>query len=414
MEKTTNKYELALSYAHKDEPIAAMISEEFRNIFQDRFFKDTIHSHELSSAEDFKKRLRYLFSVSHYAVILYSPNYQNGEFAQVERKAITETYGRKENRRFFIVNIDDTPVKEKSLTGLTYILLPVKSKTEAEIKKRIKEIVHKQIKRHIIQETLSDFGNSYGISVRTLFAEGNTPIWEPQYNWNLFTTEFINTESRKLKSEYTWNDLWYYVKADFTEIYNKLKIMPSYHCTLNLNCHLSIAYKLGLLYSDLSLPEHRNLTLKSGKGQAVFSFAAKRTCTFKGNIFSRSETAGNNSFADDIICVVSLTSGNAYGLSETVRKSIELNQIKHKKIFTFSSATKIENAEMLEQIVDSLEEQLAAARAYSCADNIHLFLRAPAALAFVLGNKKIFPGNIILYEYDQSSDSYAKSLERND
>ena len=70
--------------------------------------------------------------------------------------------------------------------------------------------------------------------------------------------------------------------------------------------------------------------------------------------------------------------------------------------------------DMLEQIVDSLEEQLAAARAYSCADNIHLFLRAPAALAFVLGNKKIFPGNIILYEYDQSSDSYAKSLERND
>ena len=80
----------------------------------------------------------------------------------------------------------------------------------------------------------------------------------------------------------------------------------------------------------------------------------------------------------------------------------------------FFAAIKIETTDMLEQIVDSLEEQLAAARAYSCADNIHLFLRAPAALAFVLGNKKIFPGNIILYEYDQSSDSYAKSLERND
>ena len=413
MEKTTYKYELALSYAHKDEPVAATISEEFKNIFQDRFFKDTIHSHELSSAADFKKRLRYLFSVSHYAVILYSPNYQKGEFAQVELKAITELYGRDANPRFFIINIDDTPIKEESLKGLTYILLPLEGKTVSEKKKLIKEIVHNQIKKYIMKQTLSDFGDSYGISVRTLFAEGNTPIWEPQYNWNLFTTEFINSESRKLKSEYTWNELWKYVKADFTEIYSHLKIMPAYQCTINLNCHLSIAYKLGLLYGNLSLPEHRNLTLKSGKGHP-FTFAAKRACPSEENAFSCSESGGNDSFADSIICMVSLTSRDAYGLPETVRKSVELNQIKYKNIFMFFAAIKIENTDMLEQIVDSLEEQLAAARAYSCADNIHLFLRAPAALAFVLGNKKIFPGNIILYEYDQSSDSYAKSLERND
>lgn len=115
--------------------------------------------------------------------------------AQVELKAITELYGGDVNPRFFIINIDDTTIKEESLNELTYILLPLKRKTEAEIKERIKEIVHKQIKKYIIQETLSDFGDSYGISIRTLFAEGNTPIWEPQYNWNLFTTEFINTES---------------------------------------------------------------------------------------------------------------------------------------------------------------------------------------------------------------------------
>lgn len=216
-----------------------------------------------------------------------------------------------------------------------------------------------------------------------------------------------------MKSEYTWNELWKYVKADFTEIYSHLKIMPAYQCTINLNCHLSIAYKLGLLYGDLSLPEHRNLTLKSGKGHP-FTFAAKRACPSEENAFSCSESGGNDSFADSIICMVSLTSRDAYGLPETVRKSVELNQIKYKNIFMFFAAIKIENTDMLEQIVDSLEEQLAAARAYSCADNIHLFLRAPAALAFVLGNKKIFPGNIILYEYDQSSDSYAKSLERND
>lgn len=414
MEKTAFRYELALSYAHKDEPVAAMISEEFKNIFQNTFFKDTIHSHELTSAADFKKRLCHLFNVSHYAAILYSPNYQNGKFAQVELKAITELYEEDANPRFIIININDTPVKERALKGLTYIPLPLEGKTASEKKKLIKEIIHKQIKKHIIRQTLTDFGDSYKISVRTLFAEGNSPIWEPQYNWNLFTTEFINAESRKLKSEYTWNDLWEYVKTDFAEIYNKLKIMPFYHCTLNLNCHLSIAYKLGLMYGDLSLPEHRHLTLKSGKGQADFSFTAERACTFEENVFSRSESSGNDSFADSIICIVSLTSRNAYGLTETVRKSIELNQIKYKKIFSFSAAIKIGNAKELEQIAECLADQLAAARADSCADKIHLFLRAPAALAFVLGNKKIFPGNIILYEYDQYLDSYAKSLERND
>ena len=150
MKKTTYKYELALSYAHKDEPVAATISEEFKNIFQDRFFKDTIHSHELSSAADFKKRLRYLFSVSHYAVILYSPNYQKGEFAQVELKAITELYGRDANPRFFIINIDDTPIKEESLKGLTYILLPLEGKTVSEKKKLIKEIVFPSRSKNIL------------------------------------------------------------------------------------------------------------------------------------------------------------------------------------------------------------------------------------------------------------------------
>ena len=34
MPKTPFDYELALSYAHKDEDIAAIISEELKNIFQ--------------------------------------------------------------------------------------------------------------------------------------------------------------------------------------------------------------------------------------------------------------------------------------------------------------------------------------------------------------------------------------------
>lgn len=419
MEKTTYKYELALSYAHKDESIAAMISEEFRNIFQDRFFKDTIHSHELSSAEDFKKRLRYLFSVSHYAVILYSPNYQNGEFTQVELKAITELYNSNKNSRFFIINIDDTPVKEKSLKGLTYILLPSEGKTRSEKKELIKEIIHNQIKKHIIKQTLSDFNDFYSISVRTLFDEGNTPIWEPQYNWNLFTTEFINTESRKLKSEYTWNNLWDYVKTDFNTIYEHIKIStPHIKCTINLNCHLSIAYKLGLLYGQLNSPfsQYRNLVLVSGKGHR-FTFSEIRLPASSGtDAFAKEEKRGNDPGADSIVCTVSasLDGRNLSSLWKTQEKTIEESNIACKKRFLFHRKGNIENADLLEQIVDSLADQLTTARADECADNIHLFLDAPAALAFVLGNHKVFPGRVILYEYDQKEDRYYHSLERND
>ena len=419
MEKTAFKYELALSYAHKDEPVAAMISEEFQNIFQDRFFKDTIHPHELSSATNFKNRLRHLFSISHYAVILYSPNYQNGEFAQVELKAITELYGGDVNPRFFIINIDDTTIKEESLNELTYILLPLKRKTEAEIKERIKEIVHKQIKKYIIQETVSDFGDSYGISIRTLFAEGNTPIWEPQYNWNLFTTEFINTESRKLKSKYTWKDLWDSVKADFNTIYERLKILKSsIKCTINLNCHLSIAFKLGLLYGQLNSPfsQYRNLVVVSGKGHR-FTFSESRIPTPGGtSAFLKEEKNGNDPRADSIVCTVSasLNGRNLSALWKTQEKTIEESNIACKKRFLFHRKGDIENADLLEQIVDSLAEQLIAVRTDECVDNIHLFLDTPAALAFVLGNHKVFPGRIILYEYEQNPDCYYQSLERND
>lgn len=419
MQKTTYKYELALSYAHKDEYIATMIGEEFKNIFQDRFFMDTIQSHELSSASDFKKRLRYLFSKSHYAVILYSENYQHGEFAQVEQQAITELFGKDENPRFFIININDTPVKEDTLDGLTYNLLSLKRKTAVQKKDSIKKIIHEQIKKHIIKDTLAECDCSYGISVRTLFAEGNTPIWEPQYNWNLFATEFVNAESRTLKPEYTWDDLWNYVKTDFNTIYEHIRISGQrIKCTINLNCHLSIAFKLGLLYGQLNSPfsQYRNLVLVSGKGHC-FTFSENRIPAQSGTAaFIKEEKCGNDPGADSIVCTVSasLNGRDLSSLWQTQEKSIEEGNISCKKRFLFHRAGNIENADLLEQIVDSLAEQLTAARADEYAENIHLFLDAPAALAFVLGNHKVFPGKVILYEYDQKQDRYYQSLERND
>lgn len=52
------KYEIALSYAHKDEEIAEMIQVELENIFADSFFMDELHPEELAAAVEFKKQLQ--------------------------------------------------------------------------------------------------------------------------------------------------------------------------------------------------------------------------------------------------------------------------------------------------------------------------------------------------------------------
>ena len=424
MPKTSFDYELALSYAHKDEDIAAIISEELENIFQDKFFKDSIRQHELAEASDFKNKLRSIFDGAHYAVILYSPNYQKGEFTQVELKKIIDLCSSKADRRFFIININDTSPEGTPISELTYNLITLPGKlsslTAEEQRTRdlvFKEIVHARIKKYIIQCTVDNSADSYGISVRTLFAEGNSPTWDTEYNWNLFATKFIDTKGRKLKPEYSWIDLWDYVKTDFNTIYEQIS-KQQIRCEINLNCHLSIAFKLGLLYGQLNSPfsKSRNLMLKSGKG-CCFSFSENYIyATDESTALAKEERDGNAPQADSIICTVSvsLNGRNPDALWFAQEKSIESNNIICKKRFLFYKQVDIQNADMLEQIANSLEEQLTAARVDERADNIHLFLDTPAALAFVLGNRKVFPGRIILYEYDQDSDSYYKSLERND
>lgn len=426
MPKTPFDYELALSYAHKDEDIAAIISEELKNIFQDKFFKDSIQQHELADASDFKNKLRSIFARAHYAVILYSPNYQKGEFTQVELKEIIDLCSSEADRRFFIININDTSPEGTPISELTYNLITLPGKLssltaeeKSHLKKQIKEIVHARIKKYIIRRTLDGSADSYGISVRTSFAEGNSPTWDTEYDWNLFATEFIELKGRKIKPEYSWINLWDYVKTDFNTIYEHIKSSNQHiKCKINLNCHLSIAFKLGLLYGQLNSPfsKSRNLVLNSGKGP-LFSFSENYLYTTdETTALAKEERDGNDPQADSIICTVSvsLNGRNLDALWYAQEKSIESNNIICKKRFLFHEKVCIENADMLEQIVNSLEAQLTAARVAERADNIHLFLDAPAALAFVLGNRKVFSGRIILYEYDQDSDSYYKSLERND
>ncbi|MCI9078193.1 MAG: hypothetical protein HFH68_04605 [Lachnospiraceae bacterium] len=48
-------YEVALSYAHKDEEIAKIIKKEFKDIFDGCFFMDILKQEELASAEVFEE-----------------------------------------------------------------------------------------------------------------------------------------------------------------------------------------------------------------------------------------------------------------------------------------------------------------------------------------------------------------------
>lgn len=415
MKKESYKYELALSYAHKDEAIASSISLEFQNIFQDRFFQDVLHPEDLAVASKFEERLKTIFNNSHYAVILYTENYQKGRFAQVELKTIVSRSIAENSNHFFILHLNDIPVKEKCIKGLTYINLPLKGKSPSEKKNLIQDAVHNKIKRCIIDNTLKNMEDTYSLSLRTLFAGGNTPIWETDYDWNLFTTEFIEPEGRKLRQEYKWDDLWNYVKSDFMRIYNKIKATPSVLLKINLNCHLSIAYNLGVLYGDLSIPKNRNLILTSGKNlHSIFDFRRPVSPSDINISITRSEKAGNNIVSNDIACIISLTSRPMPNLCSTVTNFLNSQTIAFKKLFSYSDSIDIKNTDELGQLSFFLHNQLLELMTNEKATCLHLFLRVPAALAFVLGSIPMFPGKILLYEYDQESNSYTMSLKRFD
>ena len=176
--------------------------------------------------------------------------------------------------------------------------------------------------------------------MRTSFAEGNSPTWDTEYDWNLFATEFIESKGRKIKPEYSWINLWDYVKTDFNTIYEHIKSSNQHiKCKINLNCHLSIAFKLGLLYGQLNSPfsKSRNLVLDSGKGP-LFSFSENYIYTTdETTALAKEERDGNDPQADSIICTVSvsLNGRNLDALWYAQEKSIESNNIICKKRFLF-------------------------------------------------------------------------------
>lgn len=413
------KYKIALSYAHKDKDIADIVKKELENIFSGGFFMDELRPEELANADPFREKLENIFHRSEYAVILYSENYRKGQFTSTEMKKILKMAEERDDVRFFIINIDDCRGIDKDMSGCTYIVLNTNSSAADEVhpkpdvQEQLHDIVHNKIKKHIIMKTVEEKKREeeYSVRIQTLSANGNSFLWKMEYDWNLLGKAFIDEENgRKVKKETSWADLWKYVKTDFLMIKDELSKEPDVKRRIYLNCHLSIAYKLGQIYGDLRRASgNRNLFLESSNrdSDTVFELSREMHDTPVEDFCQNYE--GNCCESADNVCIVSIKPKIQGNILETVKYFLEIQGKKYHKIYLFQKEMLIGDADSLENMAEYLRSKMAG---YQNKSNcrIHLFPDTMAPLMFALGARTIFPGVVQLYEYYPGENTYTESL----
>lgn len=409
-------YEIALSYAHADLSIAELVGKELINIFADKFFMDTHKPYELASADDFTAKLANIFRNADYAVILYSKKYNEGEFAKVERDALVDNAEKKNDySHIFIININGYEVYEK-LSKCTYILLEAPEDGNSKsIKEQINYIINKKIKEYIIKKTIYETKKSteYSFNIQTLESDSNPFRWKTDYDWNLLGGAYIGEDGKKIKDGSSWEEFWGYIKNEFTLIKDNLDMLPGVVFKLHLNCHLSIAYKLGQMYGDLwQQPRKRNLILASSiKSEDIsFIFEKEINCEVPDDFCIEYE--GNNLKSLDIACIISIKQEKNEQILETVKQFLDNSKIECSKICLFQKKIIIEDVSTLEGIGQYLREKMKELRIRTGSEcTIHLFADTAAPLMFVLSAKTNFPGVVKLYEYIPKINSYEFSLE---
>ena len=267
---------VALSYANKDEEkyqIATKAAAELESIFQDGFFWDRKNVEELSKAEDFKEKLRKLFGSAKYAVILWSDNYIQAPFAQVELEKIYEKERENEECCYYIIDIggDITDTKYHNQLDIH----------KEGWEKELKDIIHNRIKKNILKDTIASAKEKedYGIYVQTLKRESNLAQWHKDYDWNLFALQYVGKDGKEIANTVLWGKTWDYIEDNFKSIMEVLPQNGEKTLRICLNCHLSIAFMLGYRYGDMEKkPFKKNLQLYSGNQVTPFDF---RGCTGK-------------------------------------------------------------------------------------------------------------------------------------
>lgn len=406
MSESNYRYQIALSYAHADEKIALLISKELRDIFADKYFRDEEKKFELTSADNFKQKLQEIFRQTRYPVILYSDNYQKAEFTQVELEEIVRNSEERKDGAYFILNMTDKVIENHDLIGLTYL----DNLSDDKIHKNISDIKEKLMHK-TFEKTRHE--KEYSINIHTLFEYGNTAIWREDYDWNLFSTPYIKSNGRDIDQGHTWKELWEYIRKDFLLIISLLKEKPDTLFKIHMNCHLSIAYKLGQLYGDLDHASNRKLVLDNSNNrmQLAFSFGEKSEEPRSWDILT--EYGGNDGESEDIVCIINVR-GNFHGelIVEKVKNSLDKLNVTYNRLYLFEKEGNIKTAGEMESLVDYLDQSMRKCRKDKKGCTIHLFLATLAPVAFLLGGKSVFPGEVKLYEYKSSDEEYEMALTR--
>ncbi len=422
-------YEIALSYAHKDSKIARMIGEELDFIFARKFFMDVLRPEAIAIANSFRETLKGIFRNSNYAVVLYSSNYSEGKFTPLELQEILKKREPGKEAQFFIINMDDCRKIDDDIYDHIYSILNVYGDTAAgdctkmefcqpnweAVRDQIYDIVHNSIKRKMIIQTISqkERGEAYSLRVQTMCPYANTFQWDQNYDWNILGKAFINEDDGKcLKPNTSWEDFWKYISADFKWIKEKLSDLPDVKWRIHLNCHLSIAYKLGQLYGELKQASgNRNLVLTASKQDQRDGFAFSRIVhNVEIKDFCK-QYDGNCCNSADIVCIISIKPKGLGDILTTVQEYMETEQKKYCKAYLFQEKRMITDADTLESMAEYLLEKMVKCRTGSGC-KIHLFTDTAAPLMFVLGTRSVFPGDVQLYEYIQDGDTYKESLTK--
>ncbi len=422
------KYEIALSYAHKDQKIADIFGEQLELVFSDGFFMDEFRPEELASADLFREKLKDIFRRSDYAVILYSQHYIDGEFASVEKEQILEKENMEECSHCFIINIDDCTITDEQMKGLTYIPLKINETLQSnngsgsgeqevnweKVYGKIHDIIQNRIKKTIVLQTAEKKKDQpeYLLRVQTLCPYGNKFQWDKDYDWNILGKAFIDAADGRClkKGDTSWQCFWQYIDTDFGWIKSSLSSMPDVKRRIHLNCHLSVAYKLGQVYGDLRQASgNRNLVLVSSNRNQNIEFAFNHTVPEKQIVDFCREYPGNCHESADIACVISIKPKEQGDVLGTVKQFLDQQGEKYFKIYLFQKEMMLEDADMLESMAAYLRKKMIACRTGSGC-NIHLFPDTTAPLMFVLGARSVFPGTVQLYEYIPKKDTYMESL----
>lgn len=113
-----------------------------------------------------------------------------------------------------------------------------------------------------------------------------------------------------------------------------------------------------------------------------------------------------------MICIVSIKKPQNGQILDEVKAFLDHENQKYHSIYLFQDERYINSTEELESLADYIYNKMLSACIPGRNCRFHLFLDTITPLAFVLGGRRPFSGEVQLYEYLENKATYKKSLTR--